>query len=151
VPRRTVPKPPGDLAGVGLAVWRAVWAEPQVSAGDALTVERLARLEIEAADLRALLQEEGRMLRRPIQNSKGEVLGMEPFSHPAINDLRRIGAEAAALCDALGLSPRGRMRLGLVVLDDPKRPDFVDELREQVRRRRQSSRAIDDGSNQTTK
>jgi hypothetical protein len=138
VAKRDTPTPPPDLTAAGLAIWQAVWSEPQVQAGDAMTVERLARLECEAADPRAVLQEDGPVLKRPLQSARGEIVGTEHYSHPAIADLRKIGTEAASLCDRLGLTPYGRQRLGLVVLNDPQPPDAIDHLlaRRERRRRR---------------
>jgi P27 family predicted phage terminase small subunit len=135
MPGRRVPPAPAGLAPAGLAIWQAVWSEPQIQDGDAMTVERLARLECEAADLRAVLQEDGPVLRKPTQSARGEIIGEERYSHPAIADLRKIGAEAASLCDSLGLTPYGRKRLGLVVLDDPAPPDAIDHLRARRERR----------------
>jgi phage terminase small subunit len=122
------PEAPEDLTPAGVAIWRAVWDEPQITDADAMTVERLARLECEAAVLRAVLEEDGPVLKRPMQSARGEIIGEERYSHPAIADLRRIGSEAAALCDSLGLTPYGRKRLGFEVLDDPAPPDALDRL-----------------------
>jgi phage terminase small subunit len=99
----------------------------------------LCRLESEAADLRAVLQEAGPVLKRPIQSARGEIVGTEHYAHPAIAALRKIGAEAAQLCDALGLTPLGRHRLGLEVLDDPEPPDALDGL---VNRRERRLRGL---------
>ena len=124
-----VPDPPPDLGAAGLAVWCWVWCEPQIREADRLSVERLSRLEDEAAALRAVLAEDGPVSRRPVQNSRGEVIGQDVVVHPALAPLRKIGMEAATLCNALGLTPAGRQALGLELLE-PDPPDWLDELRE---------------------
>lgn len=123
------PRPPVGLDAVGVAVWNAVWAEPQVRQADSISVLRLATLESEAAVLRATVETGGAVLKRPIQNARGEIIGTEHVSHPALNAIRMIGREAAALCDALGLTPLGRNRLGLNALEDAQPPDFLDRIR----------------------
>ncbi len=101
----------------------------RVTAEDAPTVQRLCRLEDEAATLRELMAKDGPTLRRPVQSSRGAVIGEECYSHPALADQRRIGKEAAALCAELGLSPAGRHKLGLPVLAEPEPEDALDRLR----------------------
>jgi Phage terminase, small subunit len=129
VPPSGIPTPPSDLAPAGLAVWVEVWGLPFVAPSDRRTVERLCRLEAEAADLRSELHEHGACLKRPIQTARGDVVGWEIVPNPVLLPLRKIGAEAARLCDSLGLSPAGRQALGLDVLGAPVEPDFLDELR----------------------
>src|SRR5271169_3391708 len=124
-----VPEPPGDLGAAGVAVWGLVWSEPQIREADRLSVERLCRLEDEASSLRAVLALDGPVSRRPMQNSRGEVIGEQVAAHPALIPLRKIGMEAASLCNALGLTPAGRQALGLEV-QEPEGPDWLDELRE---------------------
>ena len=124
-----MPDPLGDLGVAGLAVWGWVWSEPQIREADRLSVERLCRLEDEASSLRAVLAEDGPVSRRPMQNSRGEVIGQDVVVHPALLPLRKIGIEAATLCNALGLTPAGRQALGLESLE-PDPPDCLDELRE---------------------
>jgi len=111
----------------------------ELSAEDRLTVERLARLEDEAADLRAEVAERGGFLWRKVQSARGEVLGEEAYEHPACVALRRLGAEQAKLCEALGLTPAARARLGLVVVETQDRPDALDELRARRHRRRSAA------------
>ena len=128
---RLVPAAPADLEAVGRAVWDAVWVLARVEPADAVTVARLCRLEDEASRLRVIVAADGEVLRKPMQNSRGEVIGQDYYSHPGVASLRRIGKEAAELCDALGLSPAGRNRLGLTLLvDSAARPDALDRLRE---------------------
>jgi len=125
---REIPEAPGDLGAAGLAVWGWVWSEQQIREADRLSVERLCRLEDEASSLRAVLAEDGPVSRRPMQNSRGEVIGEDVVVHPALTPLRKIGMEAATLCNALGLTPAGRQALGLEV-SEPDPPDWLDELR----------------------
>jgi hypothetical protein len=110
------PAPPSDLQAAGVETWRLCWSLPQiVYPGDVLSVGRLSRLEDEASALRAELIESGSTLKRQVQNAKGDVIGQEPFAHPALGQLRRIGVEVAELCASLGLSPVARHNLGLEV------------------------------------
>jgi P27 family predicted phage terminase small subunit len=104
----------------------------RIEPADELTVLRLCRLEDESARLRAIVAEEGFMLGRPMQSAKGEVIGEERYAHPALAQLRRVEREAGELCAALGLSPAGRQRIGLPVLEIPREPDELDELRKRV-------------------
>jgi len=46
-----------------------------VEPADAVTVERLCRLEDEEARLRAIIAADGPMLRRPMQSARGTVVG----------------------------------------------------------------------------
>src|SRR5437764_15459815 len=86
-----VPEAPGGLGAGGVAVWGRVWCEPQILEADRLSVERLCRLEDEASSLRAVLAQDGPTSRRPMQNSRGEVIGEEVAAHPALTPLRKIG------------------------------------------------------------
>jgi P27 family predicted phage terminase small subunit len=134
--RRVVPAAPGDLQAAGRAVWEVVWTLSRMEPADAVTVERLCRLEDEAARLRAEVKRDGMVLRRVIQNARGERLGEEPRVHPGLAMLRRIGREAAEVAGELGLSPGGRRRLGLDVPEDEREPDALDELRSKYAARR---------------
>lgn len=131
-----VPEPPDDLERAGREVWRVAWTLPRVEASDASSVERLCRLEDEAARLRALVAAAGEILHEPIVAPKGDVVGERLVTHPAIGALRRIGKEARELCAELGLSPTSRWRLGMPVPADPRHPDAVDVLRAQRAARR---------------
>ncbi|HEY2181320.1 MAG TPA: P27 family phage terminase small subunit [Solirubrobacteraceae bacterium] len=128
--------PPDDLGAAGRRAWSAAWALARIEPADAMTVERLARLEDEAAQLRSCIAEQGPLLWRPIQNSRGEQLGEEAYEHPGTVQLRRIGKEIAELCMVLGLSPAARKKLGLAVEEDPREPDELDELRKRYAARR---------------
>jgi P27 family predicted phage terminase small subunit len=136
---RSTPRAPGDLDAAGRAVWRSVWRLDRVEPSDRVTVERLCRLEDEAARLRAFLADEGLVLKRPLSSARGDVIGEETYPHPAIPALRKIGTEAGEVCRALGLSPGARKTLGLLVLADPTPPDSVDDLRERRRSRRRQA------------
>ncbi|MGO8906177.1 MAG: P27 family phage terminase small subunit [Solirubrobacteraceae bacterium] len=131
----TIPEAPSDLGEPGQRAWDQIWNEPQITLGDRLTVERLARLEDEAANLRAEVAEHGVFLWKPIQTARGETVGEEAYESPASVGLRKLGAEQAKLCEALGLTPAGRARLGLTVVEADDRPDFLDELRARRHRR----------------
>jgi P27 family predicted phage terminase small subunit len=132
---------PDGLGREGRLVFETVARLPRIEDADVLTVNRLARLEDEAARLRAVVAEEGENLRRPIQSSRGQLVGEEVYTHPAIGELRRVGAEAHVLCNALGLTPLGRKKLGILVLKDPREPDELDRLREARDRRLAENRA----------
>ncbi len=133
VPRpEGVPQAPEGLQSAGAAIWALVWGLNRVKAEDAPSIERLCRLEDEAASLRAIVAEHGAMLERPLQNSRGEVIGTDRYAHPAVNALRKIGAEAGALSDALGLTPEGRRKLGMDTPAEARPPDVVDRLRAEV-------------------
>ena len=141
-PESDVPPAPSDLAAIGVAVWEGVWREPQIGAGDRLAVERLARLECEAAALRVCVAEDGHCLKRPIQSATGAVIGTEVIPHPALLPLRKIGVEAQVLCDSLGLTPSSRQRLGLDVLTRLAEPDKVDQLKARRAQRRKDAFGI---------
>jgi P27 family predicted phage terminase small subunit len=129
------PAPPKDLQATGRETWALLWTLPHVVyPGDLLAIARLCRIEDEAAALRTKMLESGSVLERAVQNSKGEVIGREPFTHPAALMLRRIGAEAAELCNSLGLSPAARQDLGIEFA--LREPDWLDELqaKREVRR-----------------
>jgi hypothetical protein len=145
-PASEVPIPPSDLAPAGLAVWAEVWALPHVAIGDRFAIERLARLEDEAAKLREVLARDGMTLERPIQSATGAIIGKEVSPHAALQPLRKIGAEAAALCNTLGLTPAGRQALGLDVVDEEPEPDELDLLIEKHNLRRLRELNGDPGS-----
>jgi hypothetical protein len=132
---RTVPEPPVGLNASGLALWDATWRLPHITGSDFAMIEKLARLEDEAASLRAIVAEDGAVLRKPMQNSRGQVIGEESYPHPGIGALRKIGTEASAACAHLGLTPEGRRKLGLDVLTAPAEPDALDRIRETRRKR----------------
>jgi hypothetical protein len=137
----SAPRAPRGLGSAGRAVWRSVWKLSRIEPCDAPSVERLARLEDQAAGLRAELAEHGSVLKRPIVSPLGDVVGEEFYPSPTLTPLRRIGAEAAVLCRELGLSPSGRHALGLAVLADPEGPDKLDELRAKRERRLAAQKA----------
>jgi hypothetical protein len=100
----------------------------RIEPSDRASVLRLCRLESESAELRAIVKEDGRMLERVVQNSRGDVVGSERYSHPAVGELRKLGREASVICDSLGLNPLSRKKMGLAVLVEPGQPDKIDEL-----------------------
>jgi len=128
------PAPPAGLGASGEALWERAWALRQVEEGDRPSLERLCFLEDQAASLRAELERYGVMLKRPIQNARGELIGAEAYPSPALAALRKIGDEHAALCEALGFSPSGRRDLGMIVSERPK--DNVDDLKRRRAERR---------------
>lgn len=133
---RVVPEPPTDLEGPGRAVWAAAWALPRIEAPDAGLVEQLGRLRDEESRLRAAIAPDGEVLRRPIQNARGDTIGTDAYLHPAVAMLRRCGREAAEVACELGLSPAGRRRLGMEVRQDPPDRDWLDDLRDERSARR---------------
>ena len=134
--QRVIPEPPAGLEAAGKAVWAAAWGLPRIEAPDAGLVEQLARLRDEEARLRAAVAVDGEVQRRPVQNSKGDVIGTDAHLHPGLAMLRRCGREAAEVASELGLSPAGRRRLGLEMPPEPHEPDVVDVLREEFENRR---------------
>jgi hypothetical protein len=134
---KDVPPAPDDLEAAGRRIWEICWLLSRMSVEDEPSIARLARLEDEAARLRRAVAAAGEWLERPVQNSRGQQLGTETHGHPGIDSLRRLGREAAVLCDSLGLSPGARSKLGIEIPVEPKPPDRLDELREAVRKRRQ--------------
>jgi P27 family predicted phage terminase small subunit len=133
--RLKIPDAPKDLDVSARALWRSIWSLPRVEPADRASVVRLCRLETEAGELRKILAKDGRMLSRVIQNSRGDVVGSESYSHPASGELRKIGREAAAACDSLGLSPAARKRMGLELTLEPGH-DALDDLQERRKARR---------------
>jgi len=128
-PVTVVPEAPADLEAAGQAVWGSVWRLPRIDLSDAPTVERLCRLEDEAARLRAAVARDGEVQREPIVSPRGDVVGERLVAHPAVGALRRLGKESRELGAELGLSPTSRRRLGLEVPSDPAPPDWLDGLR----------------------
>ncbi len=70
------------------------------------------------------------------KSSRGEIVGERYVTHPAVDSLRKIGREAAVLCDSLGLSPQARQRLGFAALRDPQPPDEIDRLKSRRAKKR---------------
>jgi hypothetical protein len=128
-------KVPSGLSPAAKALWKTITELPRVEAADWLTVNRLAYLEDEAQALRAIINEDGPMLKQPIVSPTGQVLGETRYAHPGLAQLRRIGREAGELCVELGLTPAARKALGLTVVDAGP-PDVVDFLKEKRRKRR---------------
>jgi len=104
-------------------------------------VERLCRLEDEAAALRSAVRAEGVVLKLPIQTAKGEIASWQTIPNPALLPLRKIGAELPALGAALGMTPHGRQTLGLEVIGEPPPPDALDELKARYQRERAAMKA----------
>jgi P27 family predicted phage terminase small subunit len=143
-PSETIAGNPPELSeGVefpeGLGVWgRAAWAQlvglPQIRPGDRIALLRLCELEDDVVHWRGLIGEQGTVVKRPVQSSRGELLGWDFVEHPLIRQLRKAEAVALGLLVELGLTPRARERLGLAVVNPPEaKPDKLDEL--QARRR----------------
>jgi len=81
--RRVTPEPPGDLEAAGLGVWEVAWSLPRVEPADGAMVEQLARLQDEAAQLRAALAADGMVLRKPIRCSRVGVVSTKVHSRRA--------------------------------------------------------------------
>jgi len=120
---------PQDFSPAARSLWSSLWQLPQIKESDRLSVERLCRLEHEAASLRAELAKTGPILKRPVQNARGEIIAHETVPSPTLLPLRKIGSELAVLCEALGLTPAARRHLGLDVLPPALKPDELDQLK----------------------
>ena len=59
-----------------------------------------------------ILNEDGRILDEPMQNSRGEVIGTKKRSHPANRLMSDASARVKAYLSEFGLTPAARQRLG---------------------------------------
>jgi P27 family predicted phage terminase small subunit len=133
---RVSSRPPAGLGASGRALWRRCAEQEQIRQGDYHALHELCRLEDEFVKLRATINEEGESLKRPVQNARGELLGQESYSNPLLVNLHKLRALAVQLCGDLGLSPHGRSRLGLQIVEPYRAPDDkLDELKDRRRRR----------------
>lgn len=125
--------PPARLGDAGREAWELAWSVPWAKPSDAAQIAHLARLEDEAAGLVRTIEEQGVVAKRPIVTPKGEVVGEEWSMHPAIAELRKLDSQLVTLRASLGLDPTSRARVAVENYD--RRPDCIDELQEQRRRR----------------
>jgi P27 family predicted phage terminase small subunit len=122
------------LGEAGRRCWEACQSADWVDARlDQAAVLHLCRLEDEAAGLCVVLERDGLTQGRPIIAPKGEVVGEEFVSHPALAELRKLDRSLGELRARLGLDPESRARLHLTIVDGP---DFVDVLKAELQARR---------------
>lgn len=110
-----IPPCPPELTGEAAATWGDVSRELH-AAGLLAVVDRgiLAAYCLAVADLlaaRDAINREGRWVKVPIQNSKGDKLGERIVEHPAVKMIDRASARIQKLGDSLGLTPASRARL----------------------------------------
>lgn len=122
-------KPPAGLGKAGKAVWSALrgleWTQPS----DLLAITRLAQLEDERALLAKALDDKGAVLTKPVTTSRGDVVGSEDYSNPAIREMRRLDAQILELHKGFGLTPMARARLGLAVIAMTEKENTLAKLR----------------------
>lgn len=133
---RVSAKPPAGLGAAGRALWRRVAVQEQIRESDYHALHELCRSEDQYVQLRQVIEAEGDLLKKPVQNARGELLGQESYSNPLLAHLHRLRSEGLKLCGDLGLTPQGRARLGMAVVEAYKAPpDRLDELKDRRRRR----------------
>lgn len=113
--RRGRPDRPRELDGEAGREWDRV-AEVLDEAGVLAGADRgiLAAYCLAVADMlaaRAEIVANGRWLRVPVQNARGEVLGERVVEHPAVKLLDKASSRVGKLASELGLSPAARNRL----------------------------------------
>lgn len=130
-----VPKPPTGLKAKGKQAWTCIWqdAGPWLTPMDAPGVELVCRLFDEANGYDAVLKREGMFFQRPIVTPRGDVVGHEPYPHPATDAKRKLETSVARLVAEYALSPQSRAKLGLVQVQAQSK------LEELLRSRRQTA------------
>ncbi|WP_020475248.1 phage terminase small subunit P27 family [Zavarzinella formosa] len=126
------PKPPKDLTGEAVAEWNRLIPELE-EAGLLAKVDRAGLSEMcrawgEIQEARAILGKDGWMLRQPIQNAKGEVLGEKVQRHPAALMLSDATRRWMVLAMQYGLTPVARMRMRLEASVDQSEEDDLLKL-----------------------
>ena len=114
--RKGAPARPPELTGEAAAEWERLAPELD-SAGLLAVTDRgvLAAYCLAVADLlaaRDAINREGRIIKTPVQTSRGDVIGHKYQEHPAVRMLERASSRIDKLAAALGLSPAARSRLG---------------------------------------
>jgi len=109
------PKPPAELAGEARAEWERVTAELE-SAGLLCRVDRAALVELcrswaDLVECRRVLAAEGRVLKTPIQTSKGDKIGERVTRHPMVIVLNDAFKRWSALAKEYGLTALSRLRM----------------------------------------
>jgi P27 family predicted phage terminase small subunit len=118
-----VPAAPRGLGRPGKAAWRLAWTAAGswlVPESDGPVVERYARLADEAAELRGLIDRDGRVS----MGSMGQRV-----TAPAVDQLRQVQNLQLRHEQTLGLGPANRARLGLAVLQVEKEMDLLASMR----------------------
>lgn len=109
------PKPPNDLKGEARAEWDRLVPELE-EAGLLARVDRAALSEMcrawgDIQQLRAMIAEDGPILKAPIQTAKGEKIGTKFTRHPASLSLAEAFKRWAYLAAQYGLTAASRMRM----------------------------------------
>lgn len=113
--RKGIPPRPPELTGEAASEWDRI--VPDLDAAGLLAVADrgiLAAYCLAVADMlaaRHAINQDGRFLRTPVQNSRGEVLGETVKEHPAVKLLDRASGRVQRLAEALGLTAASRSRL----------------------------------------
>lgn len=108
----TAPEKPADLSPEAAAEWDRV--VPELAAVGALVaVDRAALVTYctawgEWASATRILETEGRIIREPIQSSRGELVGERQKLHPAVRLQREAFDRVRAMLSAFGLTPAAR-------------------------------------------
>jgi hypothetical protein len=77
----------------------------------------LARLEDDAAELRAAVDRLGVVLEEPIVTPRGDIAGTRVCVNPAVAALARLSTPLRDLRGLLGMTPMSRARLGIGLLE----------------------------------
>ncbi len=141
--RRGIPARPPELTGESGAEWDRI-AGALDAAGLLAEVDRgiLAAYCLAVADLlaaRDAINREGRWLKVPIQNSKGDKLGERTVEHPAVRMMDRASARIQKLAADLGLSAASRSRLEGDAPADAPDGNRVVAIRERIQQARAGS------------
>jgi P27 family predicted phage terminase small subunit len=110
------PDRPPELTAEAAAEWDRI--VPELDAAGVLSkVDRAALAAYcfawgELVGATAILEEEGRIVREPMQNSRGEVIGEKVKNHPANRLMSDASARVKAYIVEFGLTPAARQRLG---------------------------------------
>jgi P27 family predicted phage terminase small subunit len=135
--RKGVPARPPELTGEAAREWDAIACELD-AAGLLCVTDRgiLAAYCLAVTDMlaaRNAVNEFGRWVQTPVQNSKGDVLGVKVVEHPAVKLLDKASARVQRLGAELGLTPAGRERVTGPAADaGPKAVSKLDGLRAQI-------------------
>ncbi|MCW3048856.1 MAG: Phage terminase, small subunit [Solirubrobacterales bacterium] len=82
-----------------------------VPEADRYAIQRFCDLLDERAELRAVLDVDGPILREPVVSPTGAVVGERVVAHPALAALRAIDRAIEAVSASLGLSPAARRKM----------------------------------------
>lgn len=135
------PDRPPELTAEAAAEWDRIVPE-LTEAGLLAKVDRAALAAYcfawaELVGATAILEAEGRIVREPMQNSKGEVIGEKVKNHPANRLMSDASARVKAYLSEFGLTPAARQRLGDPSAESAERPgNKVAAIRDRIRERR---------------